>query len=238
MQAPCGPQSCEGCCTNNFCIVTSQQNSFVCGAQGSACAMCMMGQVCTNGACVARPACDASTCPNGCCQNGQCQSGNSRMACGSGGQACQRCMNNVSCTNQSCGGAPNPDAGSGSLTGQPCTTTQQCQPPQNGLCVQENLFGQNSGYVGGYCSATCSAMQPCAAGATCVTESVFGQVQSTCRATCAAPGTQSTCRAGYVCQSGANSTSPAFCRARCDNGGLLSACPANQMCNATTGACQ
>jgi len=234
VMAPCGPMTCTGCCTNNFCVTPSQQNRFGCGSNGAACMGCPMGQTCTNGQCVTPPPCDATTCPTGCCQNGQCQPGNTGRACGSGGQACQPCGFGNSCTAGVCvqpdGGAVMPVP-----VGSPCTTGMQCQPPQGALCVQESVFGQATGFTGGYCTAQCGPMQPCSSGV-CVTESIFGFSGSTCRATCAAPGMgQSTCRTGYVCAALAGSTT-GYCKPNCNNPQQMP-CPMGQTCQAT-GYCQ
>jgi hypothetical protein len=238
----CGPQSCSGCCTNNFCLVQGQQSRFTCGLQGQACAMCPMGQTCQNGVCGAPPACDVMTCP-GCCNNGQCQSGQTRMACGIGGQACTRCNMGQQCMGGFCigggfdGGFPNPDAGMNVPAGSPCAGTQNCQPPFTAFCIPESAGGQATGYTGGYCTQQCGTTGSCVGSSICVTETVFGG-QSTCRANCSTPGTQSTCRSGYVCAPTVSSITPGFCRPRCDNAGLLSACPTGQTCNAMTGVCQ
>lgn len=239
----CGPQSCAGCCTNNFCVVPGQQSRFACGTAGQMCSQCPMGQGCQNGVC-SSPACDVISCPNGCCANGQCQSGMSRLACGLAGQMCMRCGTGQNCTSGIClnntgfdGGFPMMDAGSTVPPGSPCTSSQNCQPPFNAICIQENLGGQSTGYTGGYCSSTCGGT-PCPPASLCVTESFFGAAQSTCRASCSQPGQQSSCRTGYVCAPSPVSSVPGFCRPRCDNGGALSACATGQTCNTTTGVCQ
>lgn len=238
----CGPMSCTGCCTNNFCVTTGQQTRFACGSNGTMCAQCGMGQACVNGTC-ATPTCDAMSCPTGCCQNGQCQSGTSRFACGGRGQTCVRCGMGEQCSNSMCvggamdGGITPLDGGAIVPAGSPCTTSQQCQPPQSAFCIGESLAGQPTGYTGGYCTQQCGMGTPCPGGAACITETFFGASQSTCRAPCMNPGTQSTCRQGYVCQPSSLSSVPGFCRARCDSMGALSACPMGQTCNAMTGAC-
>ena len=240
----CGPQSCAGCCTNNFCVVRNQQSRFACGAMGQACAQCPQGQTCTNGSC-STPVCNVMTCPTGCCANGMCETGQSRFACGLAGQQCMRCGMGMTCNSGIClpggidgGMPPTPDAGTQVPAGSACAGPQDCQPPFNATCIQENFGGQPTGYTGGYCTRNCGAGNPCTGGAVCITESFFGASQSTCRAPCMQPGTQSTCRTGYVCQSSSLSSVPGFCRARCDNMGALSACPTGQMCNTSTGACQ
>ncbi|MBL8910772.1 MAG: hypothetical protein JNM17_08740 [Archangium sp.] len=238
----CGPMSCSGCCTNNFCVTVGQQTRFACGNNGAMCTQCGMGQACVNGSCQT-PTCDAMSCPTGCCQNGQCQTGNSRFACGSGGQTCVRCGMGVQCNNNMCGGGvidggiPTMDAGALVPAGTACTDTQQCQPPFQAFCIAESIAGQPTGYTGGYCTEQCGMNDPCTGGAVCITESFFGASQSTCRAPCMNPGTQSSCRTGYVCQPSTLSSVPGFCRARCNNMGALSGCPQGQMCNAMTGVC-
>lgn len=246
MMGACGPQSCAGCCTSNFCVAPNQQTRFSCGTQGQACAQCPMGQTCQNGLC-STPSCDVLSCPSGCCANGQCQPGQSRFACGIAGQMCMRCPMGQNCMSGIClpggidggsptdGGFPMPDAGAGVPVGSACTTTQQCQPPFSAFCLQDNLGGQPTGYAGGYCTATCGGGSACTTGSVCITESFFGAAQSTCRASCSQVGQQSTCRTGYVCAPSPNS---GFCRPRCDNNGALSACATGQMCNTTTGVCQ
>lgn len=243
MTGACGPQSCAGCCTNNFCVVPSQQSRFACGAQGQMCAQCPMGQGCQNGVC-GTPVCDVTTCASGCCANGQCQTGQSRFACGLAGQMCMRCGMGQTCNSGVClgggfdGGFPGPDAGMFVPAGSPCTSAQQCNPPFGAFCLEENFGGQLTGYTGGYCTTNCGMGTPCAGGSVCITESFFGAAMSTCRATCTQAGQQSSCRTGYVCAPSPNSTAPGFCRARCDTMGALSACAAGQTCNVTTGVCQ
>jgi hypothetical protein len=259
--AACGPQSCAGCCTQNFCVVPAQQSRFACGAQGTACAQCPMGQACQNGICGNTSACNAVTCASGCCANGQCQTNQSRFTCGLGGQTCQRCTMGQQCNGGVCGGGPIDggfpppfdggfpppfdggfppplDAGTPVPTGSPCTTTQQCNPPAGAFCLSESLAGQTTGYTGGYCTAQCGTGMACSGGAACITESFFGASQSTCRASCTQPGTQSTCRTGYVCSPSSLSSVPGYCRPRCTVMGALSACQNGQTCNASTGLCQ
>jgi hypothetical protein len=177
------------------------------------------------------------------------------MACGTGGLACTRCSMGQQCSAGQCvgggfdGGIPPLDGGfpfDGGVAvdagvtvpaGSACTTTTNCQPPFTAFCLQENIAGQVTGYPGGYCTATCGNGTVCQAGAVCVTESFFGASQSTCRAACSQPGTQSTCRTGYVCHPSSSSVTPGFCRPLCTNMGALSGCPAGQTCNAMTGIC-
>jgi hypothetical protein len=120
--------------------------------------------------------------------------------------------------------------------GAPCTSGMQCQPPGGAICIQESVFGNATGFTGGYCTAQCSATQPCSSGV-CITESVFGFSGSTCRSTCSAPGMgQSTCRTGYVCAAN-GTTATGYCRPNCANPSNMP-CPTGQTCNAMTGYCQ
>jgi hypothetical protein len=125
------------------------------------------------------------------------------------------------CNQGVCSGAV--DAGATLPNGSPCTATSPCA----GTCLDEVIFGQTSGYVGGYCTETCGAA-PCSNGV-CVTEVVFGQTFAQCRATCPAPGTQSTCRPSYVCAPIAGSAT-GYCRPNCSNTGILAACQPGTTC--------
>lgn len=247
----CGPSTCTGCCTNNFCVTPSQQSRFTCGLNGGACTQCPQGQACNAGVCGA-PRCDVTTCPTGCCTaNGQCITQQSNRQCGTAAQACMMCPMGQTCTAGLClpsafdagtpfdGGVISPDAGVASNVGNACTTNQQCQPPSNGFCLQASIVNQPTGYTGGYCTASCGATSPCPAGALCLTELQFGVSSSSCRNTCQGVGTQSTCRTGYVCApSPVSAGGPGYCRPRCDVAGSLSGCAMGQTCNTTTGLCQ
>lgn len=227
--AACSPATCNGCCTNNFCVTTQGQNAFACGTGGAACGNCMNGQVCTNGACVTPPPCGATNCPTGCCFQNNCVTFQSSFSCGIAGQMCQQCMMGNVCNSGVCvpnvfdAGLPPGDGGTVAV-GSACTSTQACRPPQNAICIQDTQF---SGYPGGYCTAQCGAANPCTGGSVCITENVFGAMQSTCRAACTGTG-QSSCRTGYVCvTSGTSATG--FCRPACGNGGLA-ACAMGMQC--------
>jgi serine protease len=115
----------------------------------------------------------------------------------------------------------------GGACGTPGAT---CTPP--GFCLPET----GTGYTGGYCSATCT-MGACPTGAVCIAISQFGATTNACMSSCATPGSQSTCRTGYVCAPSASSVVQGYCRPLCTNGGLAS-CAAGQMCNTQTGLCQ
>lgn len=260
----CGPMTCSGCCTRGFCIPPSSQGTFACGSNGSVCAQCGTGQQCVNGACVTQP-CNANTC-RGCCSPNGCVDFVNDFQCGSFGSTCVTCQPNTFCDPNvgAClvfpvggggftGGGPGGggpigggfgggggvfDAGLVIAAGSACTTNANCQPPFQQLCLPQTLNGVNTGYTGGYCTARCSATQPCSSGA-CITESF--DAGATCKQTCFGPGQgQTDCRAGYVCVVGTTDF-PQFvgwCRPRCDNGGALATCPSPLRCDGTTGYCR
>jgi hypothetical protein len=49
----CSAATCNGCCTNNFCVPAQSQNNFACGLGGNQCATCFSGLTCSSGSCVA-----------------------------------------------------------------------------------------------------------------------------------------------------------------------------------------
>lgn len=229
----CGPQSCTGCCVQGACVPPTAQSAFTCGANGAVCMQCPQGSSCVNGACQTSTC--ASTC-SGCCDaTGQCRGGNNAFACGTGGATCSLCPQGSSCSNHACTPVVGTDGGTTvHPAGAPCTTSTQCQPPQNGQCLPETLpTGQSTGYPGGYCTRPCGGAG-CTGTAVCVTDIVLGTSQSTCRQRCGG-STSTPCRTGYVCQPTPSGDS--YCRANCNNGGLLSACGQNQTCTAA-GTCQ
>jgi hypothetical protein len=240
---PCGPMTCaSGCCGFGRCVPPNQQQDFACGTGGGMCQQCPRGNSCVNGTCqggttvdAGTPGCSALSCPTGCCAFGRCIMQQSNFTCGLGGAMCQQCMGGSTCTMGAC--LPNtlPDGGLPPTlpAGSACTAMSVC----DGFCLEASQFGQQSGFPGGYCTATCAPNQPCASGV-CVTENVFGMMASSCRSTCAGPGTgQSTCRQGYVC---AIAPTPGaltgYCRPNCNNG-ALAACPMGQQCQ-SNGQCQ
>ncbi|MEW5738229.1 MAG: hypothetical protein AB1938_04850 [Myxococcota bacterium] len=247
----CDAMTCpSGCCSNGQCLMPT---SSACGTGGQQCRPCPPGTQCLNGQCVG---CGPQTCM-GCCQNGFCTAGTTNMACGVFGQQCFACGAGAVCQSGFClpvfdggfgggiGGGPGGGSGGGFggggglmnvEAGAPCTGDLQCRPPQNQLCI---VPSPQTGYPGGYCTATCGPNQPCTTGI-CVTEDLFGVTLATCKAFCFGVGQgQDTCRQGYVCASGNTGLPPiiGWCRPRCENGGLA-ACPMGLTCNVMTGYCQ
>jgi hypothetical protein len=74
----------------------------------------------------------------------------------------------------------------------------------------------------------------------CIASSTFGITTTTCMATCPVGGigTQSTCRAGYLCApTPLSSVQAGQCRPPCTNGGLAG-CVTPAVCDANSGLCQ
>ncbi|MFL5320826.1 MAG: hypothetical protein ACJ790_14285 [Myxococcaceae bacterium] len=155
-------------------------------------------------ACGSGSKCSAATCAGCCATDGSCKTGNEGSACGKSGVTCSACFASQACTAGACvstgtgggtgggvgggaggggGDAGTPDAGG--ATGAPCSANTDCL---GNFCYDE---ATNPTYLGGYCSDDCST-DPCPTGASCVN-------QIDCEANCATPGTQATCRTGYIC---------------------------------------
>ena len=95
---PCGPMTCQQCCSNGACVGGGSVNS--CGQGGAECQDCTdKGGACTNGACTTKvadapppPACDSMKC-SGCApvwEKSCCKSdGTCGCAMGFGGGPCQ-----------------------------------------------------------------------------------------------------------------------------------------------------
>jgi len=85
----------------------------------------------------------------------------------------------------------------------------------------------NDGLPGGYCTQTCSVMNPCAAGASCVTDS---NGNGWCAKTC---GSATDCRLGYQCTTPQGATA-SVCNPRC---GRDWQCRDTRYCNTQDGLC-
>ena len=153
-------------------------------------------------------------------------------ACGLSGASCGVCGAGASCDQGVCaftdGGAPR--------IGDGCASDFQCKPPQNGFCIPETVFGQNSGFPGGYCSASCGATM-CPVGSTCIdVGSQTGGSNPLCFETCNSPRTgRASCRANYVCEINFNGGGGGLCAPRCNSPGF--SCPQGTACNSTSGYC-
>lgn len=232
---PCGPMTCAGCCQQTGgaprCSPLGQQSDLACGSGGLTCGACQRGTTCTNGTCApvgttdggSTGSCNPSTCGSGCCQATPagtfCVDANrqSNLACGTGAMTCVQCQRGTTCTAGACVPTTGSDAGSTTLpNGSACMQGSPCE----GQCV-----AAQAGYPGGYCTAQCGPGGTCNTGI-CVTDSVFGQMVSTCRGTCTGAGTgQGSCRQGYVCTLAPTPGAlVGYCRPDCNNGNLAM-CP-------------
>jgi hypothetical protein len=130
-----------------------------------------------------------------------------------------------------------PDAGVVSPVGDACTGDLRCRPPNSGFCIAETVFGQPTGWPGGYCSATCNGTA-CPGGSTCVDVEDGPATNLVCLETCPAPRQgQSTCRFGYVCEVNFQSAGgPGICIPRCNTIGFN--CFSNTTCDAASGYCR
>lgn len=98
-KAPCGPDTCGGCCdASGGCQVGTATSA--CGAAGEACTACGGASACDKGQCVAT-SCKA-TCTSGCCTAAGCQTGTTASACGTGGNACTACGTGRTCQAGAC----------------------------------------------------------------------------------------------------------------------------------------
>jgi hypothetical protein len=157
---------------------------------------------------------------------------------------------------QSDGGTPNLfefeffDAGTPAnqgVMGGPCVNSTQCQPPAQGVCIQEvsdagTNAGETSGYLGGSCTADCSlglfTENYCGDGGSCnlYAFNIPNQdpiVAGLCEAKCDPTAAVGTCRTGYTCES-RSSSQPTLgkCVPRCNNPGLPQpACAQGETCD-------
>ncbi|MBI5481089.1 MAG: hypothetical protein HY906_19685 [Deltaproteobacteria bacterium] len=107
--APCGPDTCSGCCRDDVCHESWNQSGQACGSGGEACLDCGVGSDrCQQGACIP---CAAANC-TGCCDGPGCRLGDSREAGGAEGAQCRDCA----------------------ALGQLCTASQHCEACGPGNC--------------------------------------------------------------------------------------------------------
>ncbi|HEY0880050.1 MAG TPA: hypothetical protein VGD87_00905, partial [Archangium sp.] len=137
------------------------------------------------------------------------------------------------------------DAGPGfpAEAGAACADDTACQPPADGICLEESL---DAGYIGGACTAECTAALVgswCGTGGVCNPQGFLSNdnkgpiVRWFCERGCgtlADGGIVGTCRPGFVCD---RPTNPfGYCIPNCTNSGVT--CGMGETCNATTGLCQ
>ena len=103
--------------------------------------------------------------------------------------------------------------------GDPCVDKEECA---SGLCLQQEQFGQATGWTGGFCTLSCS--DGCPDGSSCLDLGNLNQCVPTCDG-----GTG--CREGYICEPGVRLCMP-DCRLGwdCGDGELL--CQLDGVCGA------
>jgi hypothetical protein len=167
----------DGCClADNSCV--SPGTASACGFGGDPCTVCATGDLCQSGACVhPEPDCGPTNCA-GCCVDGStcATTGRDDVACGEGGQACQRCLPSEQagiCVPQADGGGA-------------CSTCFPC----GGCCVAGDCLPGISqtecGSSGENCHA-CTGGAQCASGGTggvCVMPEAGACGPSTCTGCC------------------------------------------------------
>lgn len=256
---------CSGCCTaDGTCISAAGQTNASCGSSGAACAACESGTTCVSGfcsdgtgpdcgasgqdccddgiACSRGLSCEDGTCVApacgdegiGCCAgnvcNGDlsCQDGLCRAEeCGASGQQCcpgAVCDGGITCAAGICGGS-----GGTAAVGTACTSNGECQLNQ---CRTDG-----SGWPDGYCTGDCASNAACPGDSLCVGNPFNLGLGNMCVDACDTPGTQSSCRTGYVCERSQRlEGSPGVCIPRCDTSNAT-LCRGANVCNAATGLC-
>jgi hypothetical protein len=104
-------------------------------------------------------------------------------------------------------------------TGEPCQDKTECQ---GGLCIQEHVRDEPTGWKGGTCSGTCTADQDCGTGKVCRTLDDENHCLQGCQRA-------NQCRNGYVCHPTWGACIPSCLNDgwRCQDG---TACRANGLC--------
>jgi hypothetical protein len=148
--APCGPNTCTGCCASNGQCLAGTANA-TCGGKGQTCGLCTAGQTCRDQACVAVPVCNAMTCSNGCCWGGTCLPFSSQTSgsCGVGGGSCTPCATGDTCAFGKCG------------MGNPCNSGSCLGCCAGQVCIPTSIQTSN------LCGAQASTCQSCGAGKLC-----------------------------------------------------------------------
>jgi hypothetical protein len=184
--AGCGPTRCGTCCLpDGTCAPVDDDQA--CGYGGQACVVCPPGSFC-KGACFQfQDNCGPGNCA-GCCGGVDlCASGTGDVACGSGGEQCQRCV---------------PQEGTGQCEPLPhggglCNATPSCTPGNcTGCCAGDVCL---VGDTESACGSNGSACAACPAGQAC--ESVM-KVGYACVAAPCDPSTCTGCCDGLVCAMG------------------------------------
>lgn len=122
--------------------------------------------------------------------------------------------------------------------GSGCLFDGQCQAGgAAAVCIPPTVLGQQTGWPGGYCSATCGGAV-CPSNASCVDlgDAASGNPNFLCLASCPAPRQgQSTCRSNYRCEVNIGAVGSGICIPRCDSPGFN--CWDNTFCDVGSGYC-
>jgi hypothetical protein len=152
-RAPCGPDTCAGCCVDQF-TCRDIPNERACGGGGEPCEDCGVDGLCTgDGQCV--DASCANTCSGCCTEDGDCIDGGDNLEdaqCGRRGELCVECASgefcadpgrciSEACTDSCQGGCCDPD-GTCHPGGTPTSCGAGAQACIN--CLQEGLWGEHS----------------------------------------------------------------------------------------------
>jgi hypothetical protein len=148
----CGPENCEGCCTEDGTCWKGEFDGEHCGAAGSLCVDCGPGYDCIVGSSatlICAVPCTSDNC-QGCCGSGICYAGTEVDGCGAGGNDCQLCAG---------------EAGDMVCMNGACVTVSQCGVTLCAGCCQDDvcLVGdvESACGTGGMSCTQCSAGQTC-----------------------------------------------------------------------------
>lgn len=158
MSGDCGPDNCDGCCSDGQCVTGGADDA--CGLGGGVCSACAASEQCNAGVCedgvpnnnVTPDPCGPANC-NGCCDAaGTCVGGTAASACGVGGGQCNDCA------------AAGDSCNAGVCEAAPPSCAMSCQ----GCCVGETCITATDdaqcGAAGAACMA-CGANEMCSGGA-------------------------------------------------------------------------
>lgn len=200
----CGPENCQGCCTEEGLCATGGQDQ-TCGQAGEQCSMCPQGQVCVSGLCMysnpgydlampmpdmATPQPDLAT-----TQPPDMTTTQPDLAMPTPDLA----MATPDMTPPPADLAiPRPDlAGSPAHVGDACSSNTDCAALGSGALCKKTTTAGNGSYNGGYCALPCVQPSDCPSGSTCTSLAESGE-STVCLANCSSG---SPCRSGYACYS-------------------------------------
>lgn len=237
--APCGPETCNGCCIGDICSPGTQNTA--CGLKGDTCVNCTSSnQVCNASTCAnAPPQCNPQNCPNGCCNGTTCVAGTAANQCGTGGQACQNCGAGATCTAQTCQATCNATTcPNGCCAGNSCVDGNAGTACGTGGALCQNCSVQGEACQNKACQApACNAATcptGCCNGNTCIagnSNTLCGLGGVACQ-NCTAQG--NICSTQQSCIPPCNATN---CPGCCDSVGVCNAGFVNNKCGSAGATC-